>query len=121
MRELMNLFDSRCGLCQRARKWLLSEPAYVPLKFVPAQSQEALKRFPSLDHEATLGDLTVVADERFVYKGARAWILCLWALKRRRALAMRLSSKAAFPLAKKFVRRVADNRYRISSLLGGVN
>lgn len=117
MRQLTILYDSNCGLCQRARLWLRQEPAFVPLEFLAAQSAAAVRRFPKLDHEATLGDLTVIGDGRLVYRGARAWIMCLWALRRHRELAMRLSSKAAFPFAKKFIGHVSKYRYRISTHL----
>ena len=120
MRKLTVLFDAKCALCRRARLWLLDERAFVPLEFIPAQSETARVRFPDLDHEATLGDLTVIGDDRNVYKGARAWIMCLWALQGYRGLAVRLSSKGALPLAKRFVYRVARNRYHISAVLEGL-
>ncbi len=120
MRQLTVLFDAKCALCRRARLWLMNEPEFVPLEFIPAQSEAARVRFPDLDHEATLGDLTVIGDERHVYKGARAWIMCLWALRNYRSLAVRLSSKGALPFAKRFVYQVARNRYHISAMLEGL-
>ncbi|MEK8107718.1 DCC1-like thiol-disulfide oxidoreductase family protein [Micromonospora sp. M12] len=50
------LFDAACPLCRAARRWLSSRAQLVPLEFVPAGSAEARRRFPGLDHDATLRD-----------------------------------------------------------------
>ena len=117
MRQLIVLFDSSCELCQRARRWLASEPAYVPLEFVAAQSAEARERFPTLDHSRTLEQLTVIADDRQVYRGERAWVMCLWALKRYRSNALFFSSTIGLAFAKDFVSLVSRNRHAASRWL----
>ncbi|MEM7516455.1 MAG: DCC1-like thiol-disulfide oxidoreductase family protein [Planctomycetota bacterium] len=117
MRKLTVIFDPSCRLCRRAKAWLLDQPGYVPFEFLPALGEATKKRFPTLDHSNTLGDLTVIADGRAVYRGARAWVLCLWATRSYRGLSLTMGSKAAFPLAKKFVDRISKNRYHISRML----
>lgn len=94
------LYDAQCPLCGFLRDWLARQPCLVPLRFVPAASDEARQRFPGLDHAASLGEITVVGDGGQVYKGSAAWIVTLWALREHRPLAHRLSTPAGSLLAK---------------------
>jgi predicted DCC family thiol-disulfide oxidoreductase YuxK len=114
MRQLTILYDADCSLCQRARGWLSRQSQFVPLYFVAAGGPHARRRFPDLDHDATLHELTVVADGGQVYRGAKAWVMCLWALHEYRSFAMRLGSPSAMGLAERFVKAVAKNRHRLS-------
>ncbi|MEU3243795.1 MULTISPECIES: thiol-disulfide oxidoreductase DCC family protein [unclassified Streptomyces] len=94
VRGLTVLYDARCSLCAFLRDWLVEQSQLVPLTLVPAASDEARKLFPGLDHRATLDEITVVGDAGQVYRGAAAWVVCLWALREYRALAHRLSTPA---------------------------
>ncbi|MFB7336219.1 thiol-disulfide oxidoreductase DCC family protein [Streptomyces adustus] len=94
------LYDAQCSLCTFVRDWLVRQRQLVPLEFVPAASAEARHRFPGLDHDATLDDVTVVGDGGQVYRGAAAWVVTLWALREHRPLAHRLSTPAGAKLAK---------------------
>lgn len=81
VRSLTVLYDPHCGLCREARAWLEAQAKWVPLVFVGAGSALAARRFPDLDHAATLRRLTVVSDRGAVYQGVRAWLMVLWALR----------------------------------------
>ena len=70
---------------------------------MPAGSPTARQRFPGLDHDATLRDITVVADTGEVYVGDGAWLACLWALVDYRAMADRLASPHLLPVARRVV------------------
>ncbi|WNB97342.1 DCC1-like thiol-disulfide oxidoreductase family protein [Streptomyces sp. CGMCC 4.7035] len=94
------LYDAQCSLCSHVRDWLVRQPQLVPLEPVPAGSEEARRRFPGLDHRATLDEITVVGDAGQVYRGAAAWIVTLWALREHRPLAHRLSTPSGARLAK---------------------
>jgi predicted DCC family thiol-disulfide oxidoreductase YuxK len=63
-------------------------------------------------------ELTVVSDEGGVYFGDHAWLMCLYALKRYRLLARRLSRPALLPFARQAFKIVSANRHRISTWLG---
>ena len=115
MQQLTILYDARCELCRRVRSWLAAQPAYVELEFVAAGSAEARRRFPDLDHAATLDDLTVVSDTGDVYAGAQGWLMCLWALRDYRAWALRLSTPALMPRARHLITWVSQNRWRFAS------
>jgi predicted DCC family thiol-disulfide oxidoreductase YuxK len=98
--RLTVLFDASCGLCRTARSWLAGRPQLVPLEFVAAGSDEARRRYPALEVQQTLADITVVADDGGVYTGDAAWIICLWALDGYRGLAARLAQPHLRPLAR---------------------
>lgn len=104
------LYDERCNLCRTARTWLERQRQIVPLEFVAASSPEALERFPFLDPAQTLEDLTVVGDGGEVWVGAKAWVVCLWALEGKRGLAQRLSTPALMPKARVLVSFVSRHR-----------
>lgn len=104
------LYDARCRLCRTARTWLESRNQLVPLWFVPAGSIEARARFPGLDHDATLVDITVVADTGDVYVGDGAWLACLWALADYRSLAERLAGPRLLPMARRVIAAAAAMR-----------
>jgi predicted DCC family thiol-disulfide oxidoreductase YuxK len=106
------LYDADCSLCRAARRWLEGRAQLVPLRFVAAGSTEARRRFPGLDHGATLRDITVVADTGDVYVGDGAWLACLWALVDYRALADRLARPGLLPVARRFVSAASAVRGR---------
>lgn len=117
VRRLTVLYDAQCGLCRRVRFWLESRPAYVALEFLAAGSPDARERFPALDVAATLRELHVVADDGRVWSGARAWVLCLWALRETRALSLSLSGPRRMALAQRMVARLSERRYTLSEVL----
>nr|WP_240118686.1 MULTISPECIES: DUF393 domain-containing protein [unclassified Streptomyces] len=100
VRGLTVLYDAGCALCTFLRDWLARQPQLVPLELVPAGSQEARRRFADLDHRATREEVTVVGDAGQVYRGAAAWIVVLWALRRHRPLAHRLAAGPGARLAR---------------------
>ena len=59
--RLVVLYDSHCPICRQARAWLAAQPQLVTLDFEEAGSEAARRRFPGLDHDATLRDITVGA------------------------------------------------------------
>ncbi|MFD3872498.1 thiol-disulfide oxidoreductase DCC family protein [Streptomyces sp. NPDC058623] len=100
VRHLTVLYDANCPVCVHIRQWLLAQRCLVPLRLVPAGSYEARRRFPRLDHAATLRDITVVGDKGQVWSGTDAFIVCLWALVEHRPRANWLATAAGRPFAK---------------------
>ena len=113
MQTLTILYDTRCDFCRAARAWLEDQPSYVRLRFAAAGSERARALFPELDHAATLGELTVIRDDGAVYRGDKAYLMCLWALRRYRWLALRLSTPEALPAARRWLGWVSRNRSRL--------
>ena len=113
------LYDERCPLCRRLKAWLSSQPALVPIEFVPADSQEARTRYPHLDHERTVAELTVVATNGAVYVAERAWLACAWTLPRWQPVAEHLGSRSSRLVVKIAARVVDRHRQRtLTSLYG---
>lgn len=110
MRRLTVLYDAGCRVCRAAQGWLEQQPAYVELEFVAAGSDEAAGRFPGLRAEETLNDLTVVDDAGGVYRGAPAWVMCLWALQDYRRWAVWLAAPDKIGLARGIVAWVSRHR-----------
>ncbi|MFJ6216840.1 DCC1-like thiol-disulfide oxidoreductase family protein [Streptomyces sp. NPDC092296] len=118
VRRLTVLHDPTCPLCRRLSGWLRDQRQLVPLAFVAAASAEARQRFPGVDHDATLGEVTVVADTGEVWTGPHAFVVCLWALADHRPLAHRLSTPAGLPLAR--AAAFAAGKYRAATRGGAV-
>jgi predicted DCC family thiol-disulfide oxidoreductase YuxK len=117
VRALVVLYDARCGFCSSCRSWLEEQTQLVPLSFLSAGSPEASRRFPGLASSAEPEELIVVDDEGGVYRGADAWILCLWALDEYRQWSFRLANPALRPLARRAFEWVSHRRKALSRLL----
>ena len=98
---------------QPATAWLERQVQTVPLEFVPAGSAQAAARFPALVADATLREMHVVDDAGRVWRGHKAWLLCLWALPAYRGWSLRLAAPGLEGSARRFVAWVARNRCRI--------
>jgi predicted DCC family thiol-disulfide oxidoreductase YuxK len=118
MPTLTVLYDPHCGLCRRVHEWLEEQPKLVPLLLIPVKSDEARSRFPMLDHEPTVNDLTVISDEGAVYFGPKAWLMVLWALCRYREWSYRLASPELLPTTRRVVSLISERRYQISRAAG---
>ena len=118
MSSLTVLYDPSCGLCRRVHAWLEEQPKLVQLILMPVKSREARNRFPHLDHEPTLNDLTVISDQGAVYFGPKAWLMVLWALCRYREWSYRLASPELLPTTRKVVSMISQHRYQISRAAG---
>ena len=117
MKCLYVLFDAQCKLCVRCRNWLMRQPAFVPLIFVALQSNEAQRRFPGVDALKPGEQLLVISDEGAVYRGAHAWIMCLWALENYREHAQRLAHPVLLPFAKTVCESLSGNRFFLCDVL----
>jgi len=118
MRKLTVLVDPTCGLCASTHRWLARQQAIVPLEFVQAGSPAARERFPELAVADTLSQLTAIGDERLVYRGDRALVMCLWALRRYRSWSLDLAQSGRMALARRFFDVISERREHLSKLLG---
>ena len=117
MRSLTVLYDPTCPLCRKAATWLNEQPKYVYVRFCAAGSPAARAAFPTLDHEITRNQLTVVGDGGEVYYDERGWLMCLWATRRYRGVALRMATpEGARESAKRFVVWVSRHRKGLGRL-----
>ncbi len=91
--------DAECGLCRRVWAWLDKQPQYVPIYCRPAQA-ESSKSCP-INPDTVLNEVTVIASDGAVYRGTKAWIICLWALVNYRAWSLRLADPSMLPWARR--------------------
>jgi predicted DCC family thiol-disulfide oxidoreductase YuxK len=117
MKCLYVLFDAQCELCLRCRNWLMKQTAFLPLVFIAFQSDEAQRRFPGIDALKPGEQLLVISDEGAVYRGAHAWIMCLWALENYREHAQCLAHPVLLPLARTVCELLSRNRFFLSDIL----
>jgi predicted DCC family thiol-disulfide oxidoreductase YuxK len=120
MKRLHVLYDQECSLCLACGRWLMRQPAFIELRFIPLQSPEIGQRFPGLKEWDGLDlreKLVVVSDEGAVYQGQNAWIMCLFALRDYREWAQRLAKPMLLPFARRVCELVSSNRLAISRFL----
>lgn len=117
MNTLTIFYDARCGVCSRFRRWMLEQPAYVRLVFVPYDSPQALRLCPDLPRMRADQEIVVMGDEGSLWQGAAAWVTCLWALQDYREWSLRLATPGMLGLARKVVHWISSNRIGISRLL----
>ena len=91
MKQLTVIYDAKCGFCTRCRWWMVKQPSYLKLDFFPSGSLEIETKFPGLKDQIQGEELIAVSDEGGIYRGARAWIMCLYALQEYREWSIRLS------------------------------
>lgn len=114
-KTLTVLFDPLCPLCRRCRDWMLTQPAYLPIRFVACTSEQARHEFGAIPW---LGDeLVVVSDTHDVWVGPAAFLTCLWALEDWREWSYSLAGPAFAPLAERFFHMISANKKSLSSLV----
>lgn len=114
MKRLYVLYDDECGFCSRCKKWIAMQSKYLPVAFVAKSSPDVPRRFPGL---SPADDLTVVSDDGQVWRGTKAWLMCLYALRAYRPWAFRLARPSLLPLARQAFDIVSHNRHELSRLL----
>jgi predicted DCC family thiol-disulfide oxidoreductase YuxK len=114
MKRLHVLFDAKCELCRRVRFWLEGQQTFVPLAFVPLQAPDLEERFPGITALEPARQILVVSDSGDVWRGADAWIMCLWALREYRLWSQRLASPLLRPFARRICESLSRNRHRFN-------
>jgi predicted DCC family thiol-disulfide oxidoreductase YuxK len=118
VKKLYVLFDSRCRLCSRAAFWIRTQPAYLKIETIAACSHRLPTLFPGLRTSPGPEELVVIADSGEVYRGLSAWLMCLYALRRYRAWALRLARPGWRPFARRAVAFLSDHRQSLSAYVG---
>lgn len=97
MRRITVIYDSTV-LAPYTRRWIDSEPKYVPIEFVPSKWVDGARVPAALDPATLAEHLTALDEEGHLWRDGKAEILVLWALRRyrRRALAIGHPSRLPF-------------------------
>ena len=102
MRAITVLYDGRCALCLRCRKWMEGQPRMLEVEFLAAGSAEAARRFPTLvpPPGGRAEERIVISDEGGVYRAEAAYLMCLYALRGYREWSFRLAHPSRRPLVR---------------------
>jgi hypothetical protein len=117
VKRLTVIYDASCGFCVRCRDWLAQQPTWVELELLWSGSLECDRRFPGLAGPGP-AELLAVSDEGAIWRGAHAWLVCLWALKRWRAWSLELATPELLPFSRKAFEVVSASRGWLSTVLG---
>jgi len=118
MKYLIVLYDARCSFCVRSKLWLSRQPQFIKLRLIPATVENAKLYAGDIAADDWQGKLLLISDTGDLYKDENAFIMCLYALRHYRSLAMRFADPALNPLAGRLYKLLAGNRYRLSHWLG---
>ena len=113
--SLTVLYDERCGVCIRARDWLLTEPTHLPVELLAAGSPAARSRYSAVPWRGA--ELVVIDDQGQVWAGPTAFLVTMWATVRWRSWSYRLTGRHLSPLAERFFRTISSHRTRVNALL----
>src|SRR5207247_6350737 len=80
-------------------------------------SDKVSQQYTVSENRRTNEQLLVISDDRSVYLGACAWIMCLWALQNYRKHALRLAHPILLPCAKIVCELLSRNRFFLSDAL----
>jgi predicted DCC family thiol-disulfide oxidoreductase YuxK len=108
------IYDAHCGVCSRSVAWLRRQKADRPLRFLAADSEDAVRLVPVRPPN----QMAIVAPTGEVLLGSDGWIGVMSTLPRYRVIA----GVMKWPVVNTFVRigygLVAKNRLRLSKMLG---
>lgn len=120
--QLTVLYDPTCGFCVRCRQWLDKQPKLIAMRFIPQGSSSQQKLYPDLqyltDEKGRPEELIVIDQIGKVYRDDKAWVMCFYALRAYRPLAMRLARPGMAGLARRAYAAISTNRRALSAFLG---
>lgn len=114
MKSLTVLYDAECAFCRRCRRWLEAQPQLVTLRFLPRAAPRVKELFPMLEMAGDDAELILVSDEGAVYRDDKAYLMCLWALREYRSIAIKLATPKWRGLARRAFAWLANGRSWLS-------
>lgn len=109
-------YDGRCGMCCTFHEWIHGQRRSFGIEFVPYQSSDAEKIFPGLNTLDPAREMIVRTDEGTLYRGAEAWVWCLYSCADYREMARRLARPMMLSVAIRMCRLLAANRHCLSKV-----
>lgn len=109
-------YDGRCGMCCSFHEWINRQPRAFPIDFIPYQAPHAEKVFPGLGTLDPAREMVVRTSEGEIYRGAEAWVWCLYSCANHQTAAHRLAGPKLLPIAIHTCRILAANRHALSKV-----
>lgn len=109
-------YDGRCGMCCSFHEWINRQPRAFGIEFIPYQAAHAERIFPGLGTLDPAREMVVRTGENEIYRGAEAWVWCLYSCANHQAAARRLGGPGLLPMAIHGCRVLAANRHALSKV-----
>ncbi len=109
-------YDGRCGMCCSFHEWIHRQPRAFGVAFIPYQSPEAEQVFPGLGTLDPAREMVVRTDAHQIFRGAEAWVWCLYSCANHQDTARRLAGPRLLPVAIHACRVLAANRHALSKI-----
>ena len=109
-------YDGRCGMCCTFHEWIHRQARAFDIRFVPYQSPVAEEVFPGIGTLDPAREMVVRTNEGKIFRGAEAWVWCLYSCAYHRSLARRLAKPMMLAVAVRMCRLLASNRHSLSKV-----
>jgi predicted DCC family thiol-disulfide oxidoreductase YuxK len=109
-------YDGRCGMCCSFHEWINRQPRAFGIEFIPYQAEHAERVFPGLGTLDPAREMVVRTSEGDVFRGAEAWVWCLYSCANHQTAARRLGGPGLLPVAVHACRVLAANRHALSKV-----
>lgn len=109
-------YDGRCGMCCSFHEWINRQPRAYSIEFIPYQAARAEQIFPGVGRLDPAREMIVRTDENEIFRGAEAWVLCLYSCSNHQTAARRLAGPGLLPIAVHSCRLLAANRHALSKV-----
>ncbi len=103
-------------MCCSFHEWIARQPRAFAIRFVPYQSPEAERVFPGLGTLDPAREMVVRTSEGGIFRGAEAWVWCLYSCANHQETARRLAGPRLLPVAIHACRVLAANRHALSKV-----
>ena len=109
-------YDGRCGMCCSFHEWINRQPRAYQIDFIPYQSPNAESIFPGIGTLDPAREMIVRTCENEIYRGAEAWVLCLYSCANHQTAAKKLATPRLLSVAIRACRVLAANRHSLSKV-----
>jgi predicted DCC family thiol-disulfide oxidoreductase YuxK len=109
-------YDGRCGMCCSFHEWINRQPRAFGIDFIPYQAAHAEQVFPGLGKLDPARETIVRTSGGEIFRGAEAWVLCLYSCANHQEAARRLGGPGLLPVAIQACRVLAANRHALSKV-----
>lgn len=116
VKKIEVFYDGRCGMCCSFHEWIHRQERAFEIDFVPYQAERAEEVFPGIHTLDPAREMIVRADSGEIYRGAEAWVMCLYSCANHRAMAKRLARPAMIAVAIRVCHLLAANRHGLSKV-----
>ena len=109
-------YDGRCGMCCTFHEWIARQPRAFRIGFIPYQAPDAERVFPGIGALDPAREMVVRTTGNEIFRGAEAWVWCLYSCANHQEAARRLAGPRLLPIAIHACHLLAANRHALSKV-----